>query len=172
MSPRLRLFLSAAVAMLFYASWTYWANSLVTDDQAMLMRAAAVQGLLSGTVTLLFTYGLERAVRAFGGNCFSLIFITPILCNVHSSTPQNRAIFRTFRAALDLSAKKLEGLRVPGTLLAPLAPLTAQSLLAIGVHVLNGTPNLWLTVAPSIFFTGLYGYLYTFTLLREPVNDA
>jgi len=71
------------------------------------------------------------------------------------------------RCALDLSARKLEGLRVPGTLLAPLAPLAVQSLLAIGVHVLNGTPNLWLTVTPSIVFTAIYGYVYTFTLLRS-----
>ena len=167
MNATVRLIVSALVAMITYSAWTYWANSLVTDDAMVLWRAAVTQGLLSGTITLLFTLGLEGVVKRFGGNCLSLMFITPILCGVHSRTPQNLAIFRTFSAALDLSATRLNGTRIPGTVLAPLAPLAVQSALAIGVHVLNQTPNLWLTVAPSILFTAIYGYVYTFTLLRE-----
>ena len=61
----------------------------------------------------------------------------------------------------------LAGTRIPGAWVAPLIPLAVQTCLVVLVNVLNQTPNLWLTVAPSIFFTGLYGYLYTFTLLNK-----
>ena len=167
MSTKLRLLVSAIVSFAFYFAWAYFANSLVTDNQGVLLRAALVQGLTSSTITLLFTVGLEKSVKAFGGNYYSLVFITPILCSVHSKTPHNIAIFNTFNSALDLSAKYLKGVCLAGTLLAPLLPLAMQASIAIGVNVLNQTPNLWLTVAPSILLTGIYGYTYTFTLLKE-----
>ena len=52
--------------------------------------------------------------------------------------------------------------------MAPLLPITIQSSIAISVNLINQTPNLWLTVAPSIFITAIYGYAYTFTLLSKP----
>jgi hypothetical protein len=91
---------------------------------------------------------------------------------VHSRTNHNIAIFNTFNSALDLSAKVLKGTCVPGTLLAPLMPLAVQASLTIGVNILNQTPNLWLTVAPSILFTGIYGYVYTYTLLSKREQAA
>ena len=165
---RLRLMLSALVPMLLYGAWAYYANSLVTDDQNMLMRAAITQGVLSGTITLLFTLALEKVVDRWGGNCYSLVFITPILCGVRSTTPQNLAIFQTFRSALDLSAKNMQGKRLPGSVLAPLLPILLQSAIAISAHLINQTPNIALTVAPSIFFSAIYGYVYTFALLKDP----
>ena len=163
----MRLLWSATVAFVFYAGWSYWANSMATDDQALVIRSALVQGTLSGSITLFFTLGLEMAVKRFGGNCMSLVFVVPVLCSVHSKTTHNIAIFNTFNAALNLSASRLKGACIPGTLFAPLLPLLVQASLNIGVNVINQTPNLWLTVLPSIFFTGLYGYIYTFTLLKE-----
>ena len=167
MSSTVRLFWSALVSFVFYFCWSYWANSMATDDSALVLRSAIVQGSLSASVTLVFTFALEFAVKRFGDSCLSLVFVVPILCGVHSKTTQNIAIFRTFNAALDLSAKKASGAFLPGTLFAPLLPLLIQSSLTIGVNILNQTPNLWLTVAPSIFFTGVYGYVYTFTLLKK-----
>lgn len=173
MSSKIRLLISAAVSLLFYFSWSYFANSLVTDDQSVLLRAALVQGLTSSTVTLLFTLGLEKSVKVFGDNCFSLVFITPVLCSVHSKTTHNIAIFNTFNSALDLAATYFKGVCIAGTLLAPLLPLAVQASIAIGVNVLNQTPNLWLTVLPSILLTGIYGYSYTFTLLKgRPTQTA
>lgn len=167
MSSRLRLLWSALVAFVFYFGWSYWANSLVTDDQALVFRSALVQGSLSGSVTLMFTVILESAVKRFGSHCMSLVFVVPVLCTVHSKTKHNQAIFKTFTEALDYSAGVMKGACLPGTLFAPLLPLAVQSSLTISVNLVNQTPNLWLTVAPSIFFTGLYGYIYTFTLLKE-----
>ena len=170
MSSKLRLLWSAIVAFSFYFGWSYWANSLVTDDTQVILRAALVQGTLSGSVTLFFTLGLELVVKRFGGNCYSLAFVVPVLCSVHSKNSHNIAIFNTFNSALDLSASKLKGACVAGTLVAPLLPLLMQSSLAISVNIVNQTPNLWLTVAPSIVLTAVYGYTYTFTLLKDRNN--
>lgn len=167
MSSTMRLIWSAVVAFVFYFGWSYWANSMATDDQALVLRSAIVQGTLSGGITLFFTLGLEMAVKRFGGSCYSLVFIVPVLCSVHSKTRHNIAIFNTFNSALDLSASKLSGSCIAGTFFAPLMPLAVQASINIGVNVINQTPNLWLTVAPSILFTGIYGYVYTFTLLKE-----
>jgi hypothetical protein len=172
MSSKMRLLWSAVVSFVFYFGWSYWANSMATDDHALVLRSAFVQGTLSASVTLGFTFILEHVVKRFGGNCWSLVFVVPVLCSVHSRTTHNIAIFNTFNSALDLSAKFLKGTCVPGTMLAPLMPLAIQASLTIGVNVLNHTPNLWLTVAPSILFTGIYGYVYTYSLLakREQVK--
>lgn len=167
MSSKMRLLWSAIVSFTFYFVWTYWANSGATEDAQLVLRSAIVQGTLSGTVTLGFTFALEVVVKRFGGNSLSLIFIVPVLCSVHSKTKHNIAIFNTFNAALNLSAKKMQGAYIPGSIFAPLIPLAVQSSLTIGVNILNQTPNLWLTVAPSILFTAAYGYIYTFTLLKE-----
>lgn len=167
MSSHLRLLLSAVVSFVFYFAWTYWANYMVSDDIDLVIRSAFVQGTLSATITLLFTFALEKSVKRFGESSLSLVFVVPILCSVHSKTLQNIAIYKTFNSALDLSAKKASGTVVPGTVFAPLVPLLVQASIAIGVNIINQTPNLWLTVAPSILFTGLYGYIYTFTLLKK-----
>ncbi|MBU2878783.1 MULTISPECIES: hypothetical protein [Alteromonadaceae] len=167
MSSNLRLVLSALISFVFYFAWTYWANNMVSEDSSLVLRSAIVQGTLSATITLLFTFALEKSVQKFGQSSFSLIFVVPIICTVHSKTTQNIAIFKTFNAALNLSAQKASGTMVPGTLLAPILPLLVQATIAITVNWLNQTPNLWLTVAPSIFFTGVYGYVYTFTLLKD-----
>ncbi|AOW79201.1 hypothetical protein A3Q34_18995 [Colwellia sp. PAMC 20917] len=156
----------------FYFAWSFWANGLVSEDQSLVLRSAVVQGTLSGTITILFTFILEKSVSKFGQSYLSLIFVVPIICTVFSKTKQNIAIFRTFRNALDRSAKYLSNNAIPGTLLAPLLPIAIQSSIAIGVNLINHTPNLWLTVTPSIVITAIYGYVYTFTLLSKPAEPA
>jgi hypothetical protein len=37
----------------------------------------------------------------------------------------------------------------------------------ISVNIAFMTPNLWLTVAPSIFFSAIYGYIYSFSLTKK-----
>lgn len=168
MNSTTRLILSAIISFAFYFAWSYWANSMATDDKALVLRSAFVQGTLSATITILFTFVLEKSVAKFGESYLSLVFVVPIICTVHSRTSQNIAIFRTFKNALDNSAKLLSQNAVPGTILAPILPIVIQASIAIGVNLLNQTPNLWLTVAPSILITAAYGYIYTFTLLSKP----
>jgi len=162
-----RLLLSAILAFGFYFGWAYWANSSPDIAPDVTIKAAVVQGSYSGFVTLGFTFVLEKLVSRFGGHCFSLAFLTPLICKVRSKTTQAKAIVRAVNHALDLSAGYFSGKRIAGVFLVPLLPLTVQSVLVVSVNWLNQTPNLWLTVAPSILFTGLYGYLYTFTLLNK-----
>lgn len=174
MSSQVRLIISAVISFCFYFAWSYWANSMASDDQGLVLRSAIVQGSLSATITLLFTFTLEKLVSKFGQSYLSLVFIVPIICTVHSKTKQNIAIFRSFRSSLDKFAKYFNNNSIPGTLLAPLLPIMLQSSIAIGVNIINQTPNLWLTVTPSILITAIYGYVYTFTLLgkpKEPVSS-
>lgn len=168
MSSTVRLILSAVISFCFYFAWSYWANNMASEDQGLVLRSAIVQGTLSATITLLFTFILEKLVSKFGQSYLSLLFVVPIICTVHSKTKQNIAIFRSFRNALDNSAKYLSNNLIPGTLLVPILPITIQSSIAIGVNIINQTPNLWLTVAPSILITAIYGYTYTFALLAKP----
>ena len=91
-----------------------------------------------------------------------------IICPEHFRTSQNIAIFRTFKNMLDNSAKYLSNNLIPGSLFAPLLPIAIQSSIVISVNWLNQTPHLWLTVAPSILITAIYGYVYTFTLMSKP----
>lgn len=167
-SSTIRLILSALISFAFYFVWSYWANNMVTEDQALVLRSAFVQGGLSATITILFTFILEKSVAKFANTSWSLVFVVPIICTVHSKTTQNIAIFKTFKNALDNSATYLNKNSIPGSLLAPILPIMMQSSIAIGVNWLNQTPNLWLTVTPSILITAIYGYMYTFTLLKKP----
>jgi hypothetical protein len=172
MSSTVRLILSAVISFCFYFAWSYWANSMATEDQALVLRSAIVQGTLSASITILFTFMLEKSVSRFGQSYLSLALVVPIICTVHSKTKQNIAIFRTFKNALDRSAKYLSNNSIPGTLLAPLFPIAVQSSIAIGVNIINQTPNLWLTVTPSIVITAIYGYAYTYTLLTKPTEPV
>ena len=172
MSSTIRLMISALVSFIFYFVWTYWANNMVSDDQALVLRSALVQGTLSATITILFTFALEKSVSRFGGSYFSLVLVVPLICSVRSKTTQNIAVFKTINASLEASAKYLSGAYLPGTMLAPLLPIAVQSSITIGVNMVNKTPNLWLTVAPSILITAIYGYVYTFTLLTKPKPPA
>jgi len=168
MNSTIRLLISAVISFGFYFAWSYWANSMATDDHELVLRSALIQGTLSATITLLFTFILEKSVSKFGESYVSLMFIVPIICTVHSRTSQNIAIFRTFKNVLDNSAKYLSNNLIPGSLLAPLLPIAIQSSIVISVNWLNQTPHLWLTVAPSILITAIYGYVYTFTLMSKP----
>ncbi|WP_185976654.1 hypothetical protein [Catenovulum sediminis] len=161
-----RLFISATVAFIFYFAWSYWANLSAEIAIEKTLQSALVQASYSAFVTLFFTLILEKVVSKFERSYLSLAFITPILCKVHSQTPQNKAIFRSFSYALEQSACYFKGKQLAGVIFAPLIPLSIQSILVISVNLINQTPNLWLTIAPSIFFTALYGYSYTFTLLK------
>lgn len=162
-----RLIWSGIVSFIFYFAWAYWANSSAEIPASMTLQSALVQGGYSGFVTLFFTVILEKVVTKYGDHCFSLAFITPILCKFHSKTPQNKAIRRSFDHALIRVADGLKGKKIAAVVLAPLMPIAVQSVLVTVVNIINNTPNLLLTIAPSIFFTTLYAYSYTFALMKK-----
>lgn len=172
MNSTLRLIFSGIVAFCFYFAWAYWANSSPNIDPAMTLQSALVQGLYSGSITLGFTFLLEQANQKIANRCLSLAFMVPVLCAVHSPTRQATAMRNAMNHALDLSAQKASGSCLPGVVFAPMLPIVVQSVLVIGVNVLNHTPNLWLTVAPSIVFSGIYAYSYSITLWRTEQRKA
>ncbi|GHB63788.1 hypothetical protein GCM10008107_11120 [Psychrosphaera saromensis] len=162
-----RLILSGVVSFVFYFGWAYWANSADNIPSSVTLQAALVQGLYSGFVTLFFTLILEKVVNKYKTSYLSLAFVTPILCLFHSKTPQNLAVKQSLNNAINRSAAYFKHKKLAGTLFAPIIPIAVQSVLVIGVNVANQTPNLALTVAPSILFTALYAYTYMFALLKR-----
>ncbi|WP_100643731.1 hypothetical protein [Alteromonas facilis] len=167
MNSTLRLLLSGVVAFVFYFAWAYWVNSGPEIPAELTLRSALVQGGYSGLATFFFTLLLEFTNRHVSHRFLSLAFMVPILCYVHSPTRQAGAIRVAMNDALDYSATWAKGSCIPGVVLAPLLPLCIQSILVIALNLANNTPNLWLTVTPSILFSGLYAYSYSFTLFRK-----
>lgn len=159
-----RLLLSTIIAFLSYAIWSYYANSLVTSDFELLFKASLVQGSYSAISTFLFTYLLENFSRKIGAKKYCLMFLTP---HIENTNNQNNPSYQIMKLNL-LNAKAFfKGKCIPGTLITPLPPLFIQSTLVISVNYLFATPNLWLTVAPSILFSAIYGYSYSVYLGKK-----
>jgi len=107
----------------FYFCWTWYANSLVSDDTEVSLRSALVQAIYSALMTLTFTSLLTWTI--FKMKCHSAPFI---------------------------------GI---------LPPLLLLSVMVDLVNYFNQTPKILLTIAPSIFFTAVYGIIFTFSLLKK-----
>jgi hypothetical protein len=162
----IRLFLSTLIAFVSYASWAYYANSLVTSNADILMKAALVQGFYSGGITLFFTVMLEVFFKKFGSSAYCLPLIVPRI-NATPTAKYKCSTLETFEASIELSERKCNGACLPGELISPLPALLIQSFMVVGVNIAFDTPNLWLTVAPSIFFSTIYGYTYSIALARR-----
>jgi len=167
MNKSTRLTLSALIAFLFYAAWAYLANMGAVSDALTLYRVALVQGLTSGTITLVFTIVTEWSFTKFHSQRISFAFVTPLICLPYHHSEAAKQIRKSFNQILNAVASKTDKMSLPAVLLAPLLPMSLQASIIISVNILNATPNLWLTVAPSIFFSGLYGYIYTFSLYKS-----
>ncbi len=161
-----RLAVSGLIAFVFYAAWAYYANSLVTDDQQVLYKAAIVQGSYSGGITLIFTFVLELFHKLFRNKQYCLPLIVPTLIKP-SFFSKECATTKTFESSLHTIEKACNGTCVPGMLITPLPAILVQSLFVISVNIAFMTPNLWLTVAPSIFFSAIYGYVYSVSLTKK-----
>jgi hypothetical protein len=167
----LRLFISGLIAFISYSAWAYFANSLVTDNQQVLIKAALVQGLYSGGVTLFFTFLLEIFYSKFGRSTYCLPLVLP---RINSHSKQNPcATHETFTSSIKLSERKCRGKCMPGAMLSPIPALIVQSIMVISINIAFATPNLWLTVAPSILFSAIYGYSYSLSIAKkESANKA
>lgn len=163
---RKRLFVSSFIAFTFYASWAYWANLAPSINVSDTIRSALVQGLYSGLITLVFTFILENIATRFSGHIITLSLITPFICSLHKLTTRNKVIFGSFRHGLqslaEMSSKPRRLIWIT-----PVVPIMLQSVLVITVNSINQTPNLWLTVAPSILFSAIYAYAYLISFLTN-----
>lgn len=124
MSAKSRALLSAIVAFSFYSLWSWWVNSMVSDDQALVLRSALLQGTYSAVMTV------------------------------------------TFTAFLNWTLSKMKCHKRPQ--IAVLPPLAFQTVMVTALNVLNNTPDVLTTVAPSIIMTGIYGFIYANSLLKTP----
>lgn len=166
MQAKWRLMLSAGVALLFYGSWAYWVNSSPSIATEVSLRSAVVQGGYSGLMTLIFTLILENSANRFNNNFVSLALITPFICSLHHQTKRNKIIFNALNTLLNRLAKATRKPR-NALYIAPLLPLSIQAFLVILVNYVNQTPNLLLTVLPSILFSAVYGYAYLFSFFNQ-----
>jgi hypothetical protein len=162
----IRLAISGLIAFCFYAAWAYYANSLVTDDPKILYKAALVQGTYSGAITLVFTFTLELFHNVFSKKQYCLPFIIPTVARP-TFFSKECATTDTFEVSLNNIERACSGTCLPGMLLTPLPAIVLQSSFVIAVNIAFMTPNLWLTVAPSIFFSAVYGYIYSVSLTRK-----
>jgi len=162
----LRLGISGLVAFFFYASWAYYANSLVTDDTQVLYKAALVQGVYSGTITLVFTFLLELSYKMLNNKQYCLPFMLPAVARPAFFSNECETT-KTVEVSLKGIEKACNGACIPGILITPLPAIAVQSLFVISVNVVFMTPNLWLTVAPSVFFSAVYGYAYSVSLSKK-----
>ena len=124
MTAKTRALISALVAFSFYSAWSWWVNSMASDNQLLIIRSAVLQGAYSAMMTVTFTSFLNWT-------------LSKMKCH---KRPQ----------------------------LAVLPPLAFQAMMVIALNVINSTPDLWATVAPSIVLTGVYGFIYANSLLKTP----
>ncbi len=165
-SSLLRLTISGLVAFFFYASWAYYANSLVTDDTQTLYKAALVQGTYSGIITLVFTFLIELSYKMLSNKQYCLPFIIPSLTRPAFFSKECETT-KTIETSLRKITRACDGTCVPGVLLTPMPAIAVQSIFVISVNIAFMTPNLWLTVAPSVFFSAVYGYAYSVSLTKK-----
>lgn len=162
----IRLAISGLIAFFFYAAWAYYANSLVTDDPQTLYKAALVQGTYSGAITLIFAFTLELFHKILSNKHYCLPFIVPTVTRPAFFSKECETT-KTFEVSLNNIERACSGTCLPGVLLTPLPAIALQGSFVVAVNIAFMTPNLWLTVAPSIFFSAIYGYIYSISLTRK-----
>jgi len=142
---------------LIYSSFSFFLNCF---------KAALVQGIYSGAVTLFFTVLIEAFNKIFVNKAYCLPFVVPTVIKP-SLFSKECATTQTFEANLASIEQKCDGTCLPGMLVTPLPALIVQSILVVAVNIVFETPNLWLTVLPSILFSGIYGYIYSIGLSKK-----
>jgi hypothetical protein len=162
----IRLAISGLIAFCFYAAWAYYANSLVTNDPETLYKAALVQGSYSGGITLIFAFTLELFHKILSNKYYCLPFIVPTVARPAFFSKACETT-KTFEVSLNNIERACSGTCLPGVLLTPLPAIALQGSFVVAVNIAFMTPNLWLTVAPSIFFSAVYGYIYSISLTRK-----
>jgi hypothetical protein len=154
---------------MFYAAWAYYANSLVSNDHSVLIKAAIVQGTYSASITLFFTFLIEFFHARFGHSNICLAWILPQWSKQDESHDCSTKV--TVEDSLISIKRTFSGNALPGMLVVPLPALLIQTILVVTINLLFATPNLWLTVAPSILFSAIYGYSYSIGLTKRQIRS-
>ena len=163
---KIRLILSALISFVFYFSWAYWANHAEDIDNDVTLKVALIQGIYSGFVALFFTLVLEKMMSLFKDTYLSFVFISAFILKFQAQQNPNKVRVSRLHQSLKQSAVYFNQAKIKGTIFAPVIAVSIQSTLVICVNILNQTPNLALTVAPSIIFSLLYAYFYLYAFLK------
>ena len=165
MNPR--LIISASIAFIAYTGWTYYANLGTDITPTMLWRTALLQGVTSGLITLGFTWLTEWVFKRLHNTSLSFAFMTPLICLPYHNSPYATQYRHSLNQILDRVATSMNGSKLTGVLLVPLLPMLLQASIISSIHIINNTPNILLTILPSVIFSGIYGYIYTFSLTKN-----
>jgi len=68
-----RIIISAFISFIFYFSWTYWVNALISADFDLIIRSAIIQGSYSALMTARFTALLTSTLKLT--KCHSLPYL-------------------------------------------------------------------------------------------------
>lgn len=132
-------FLITLAAIIGYGGWAFYSNSSpsMMQDQSVIMmvayRAACIQGLYAGLLTLINLWLLEKIFASF---------------------PAERLTLKTRR------------------IITVIAATIAQYSLIISVHVVNQTPNIFITLLPGFIIGTTFStvYLYRATAKLSELN--
>ena len=96
MTARMRVFFSAIASFVFYTAWSWWVNSMVSEDPMLVLRSALLQGSYSAMMTVTFTSFLNWTLCRMKCHRRPYIAVIPpllfqssmvILLNVINNTP-------------------------------------------------------------------------------------
>lgn len=122
---------------------------------------ARTQTLLSVLVSFTFYFIWTWYANSRVTDDFNVLLRTALVQSSYSAF-----VTLIFTSMLSWTTKKMKCQKQP--FLAIIPPLILQSVMVYLINYINQTPNLLLTIIPSIFFTGVYGVIFTFSLLKKP----
>ena len=118
------------------------------------------QTLLSVFISFGFYFAWAWYANSQVTDDYSVLFRSAIVQSTYSAF-----MTLTFTTLLSWAIDKMKCQNHP--FLAIIPPLLMQSLMVYLINWLNHTPNILLTIIPSIFFTAVYGVIFAFSLLKK-----
>lgn len=115
--------------------------------------------LISAAVAFVFYFGWTWWVNGMVSDDSALVLRSAFLQASYSAI-----MTALFTGMLEWMLRRMKCHKRP--YLAALPALAIQSIAVIALNVINHTPSLWATVAPSILFSAIYGFSYVFALRK------
>lgn len=122
---------------------------------------AKTQTLLSVFISFIFYFAWTWYANSQVTDDMGLLLRSAIIQGTYSAF-----MTLTFTTLLSWVIDKMKCHNYP--YLAIIPPLLLQSTTVYLINFINQTPNLVLTIIPSIFFTAVFGIFFTFSLLKKP----
>lgn len=121
---------------------------------------AKMRILIPVVVSFVFYFAWTWWVNAMVSDDMELVLRSALLQGSYSAM-----MTATFSSMLNMALAKMKCYKFP--YLALLPPLAIQSSMVIVINLVNNTPNLVGTIAPSILFSAFYGLGYLYNLSKN-----